>query len=51
MSDHYLVYCLRTLNGVRRKDHKVIKTRSMKSFNDTAFLADVSRINWEGVIS
>ena len=51
MSDHYLVYCLRKLNGARRKDHKVIKTRSMKNFDETAFLADVSRINWDGVVS
>ena len=27
MSDHYLVYCLRKLNGARRKHHKVIKMR------------------------
>ena len=51
MSDHYLVYCLRKLNGACRKDHKVIKTRSMKNFDETAFLADVSRINWDGVVS
>ena len=51
MSDHYLVYCLRKLNGARRKDHKVIKTRSMKNFDETAFFADVSRINWDGVVS
>ena len=51
MSDHYLVYCLRKLNGARRKDHKVIKTRSMKNFDETAFLADVSLIYWDGVVS
>ena len=31
MSDHSLIYCLRNLNGARRNDHKVIKTRSMKN--------------------
>ena len=51
MSDQYLVYCLRKLNGARRKDHKVIKTRSMKNCYETAFLADVSRINWDGVVN
>ena len=51
MSDHYLVYCLRKVNGARRKDHKVIKPKSMKIFDETAFLADVSRISWDGAVS
>ena len=42
MSDHYSIYCLKKLNGARRKDHKVIKTRSMNIFDATAFLTDVS---------
>ena len=51
MSGHYLVYCLRKLNGTRREDHKVIKTGSKKNHDETAFLADVSQINWGGVVS
>ena len=43
LSDHYLVYCFRKLNAAHRKDHKVIKTRSMKKFDETAFLTDVSQ--------
>ena len=50
MSDHCPVYCLRKLNGARRKDHKVIKARSMKNFDEAAFLADVSQINWDRVV-
>ena len=51
MSDHYLIYCLKKLNGARRKDHKVIKTRSMNIFDATAFLTDVSQINWNRTVS
>ena len=47
MSDHYMVYCIRKFNGAVEKDHKVIKTRKMKNFNEDAFLADVSGICWE----
>ena len=51
MSDHYLLYCLRKFSGAHRKDYKVIKTKSMKNFDETAFLADVSQINWDRVVS
>ena len=47
MSDHYMVYCIRKFNGAVEKDHKVIITRKMKNFNEDAFLADVSGICWE----
>ena len=47
MSDHYMVYCIRKFNGAVEKDHKVIKTRKMKNFNEDAFLSDVSGICWE----
>ena len=39
------IHCLRKLNGARRKDHKVIKTRSMRNFDATAFLINVPQIN------
>ena len=45
------IYCLRKLNGASRKDHKVIKTRSMKNFDATAFLTDLLQINWDGIVS
>ena len=51
MSDHYLVYCFRNLNGARRKDYKEIKTRSMKNLNETAFLIAVSQIIWDRIVS
>ena len=50
MSDHYMVYCIRKFNGTVDKDHKVIKTRKMKNFNEAAFLADVSGICWEQML-
>ena len=47
MSDNYMVYSTRNFNGAVEKDHKVIKTRKMKNFNEDAFLSDVSGICWE----
>ena len=51
MSDHYMVYCIRKFNGAVEKDHKMIKTRKMKNFNEDAFLADVSGICWEQMLT
>ena len=51
LSDHYLVYFIRKFNGAVEKDHKMIKTRKMKNFNEEAFLADVSAICWEQIIT
>ena len=34
-----MVYCIRKFNGAVEKDHKVIKTRKMKNFNEDAFLS------------
>ena len=49
MSDHYMVYCIRKFNGAVETDHKMIKTRKMKYFNEEAFLADVSGMRWEQI--
>ena len=51
MSDHYMVYCIPKFNGAVEKDHKMIKTRKMKNFNEDAFLADVSGICWEQMLT
>ena len=51
LSDHYLVYCIRKFNGAVEKGHKMIKTRKMKNFNEDAFLADVSGICWEHMLT
>ena len=37
MSDHYLVYCIRKLNGTLKREHKVITTRVMKRFSEKIF--------------
>ena len=47
LSDHYMVYCIRKLNGSISKNHKSIKTRNMKKFSEEAFLRDVASIDWE----
>ena len=51
LSDHYMVYCIRKFNRAVEKGHKMIKTRKMKNFNEEAFLADVSSICWEQMLS
>ena len=51
LSDHFLVYCIRKFNGAVNKGHKMIKTRKMKNFNEEAFLADVSGISWEQMLT
>ena len=50
MSDHYLVYCIRKLNGALKRDHKVITTRVMKRFSEIDFLDDVAKVPWEQVV-
>ena len=51
MSDHDMVYCIRKFNGAVEKGHKMITTRKMKNFNEESFLADVSGICWEQMLS
>ena len=51
LSDHYLVYCIRKFNGAVEKGHKMIKTPKMKNFSEEAFLADVSAICWEQMLT
>ena len=51
MSDYYVVFCVRKLNGTHGKDHKMIKTKSMKNFDETAFLADISQMSWDRLVS
>ena len=51
LSDHCMVYCIRKFNGAVEKSHKTIKTRKMKHFNEEAFLADVSGICWEQMLT
>ena len=42
-----MVYCIRKFDGAVKKDHKQIKTRNMKNFEEQDFLSDVSNIHWE----
>ena len=51
ISDHYMVFCVRKFDGALLKDRKITKTRSMKHFGESAFLAEVSNICWEGALS
>ena len=49
LSDHFMVYGIRKFDGAVKKDHKQIKTRSMKNFEEQDFLSDVSNIRWEHI--
>ena len=44
LSDHYMVCCKRKLNDAVGGSHRMIITRTMKNFNQVAFLADVACI-------
>ena len=46
MSDHIMVFCVRKLRAALEKNHKVIQARSMKTFNEKAFVVDVASIYW-----
>ena len=46
LSDHFMVFCIRKFEGGVIKDHKTIKTRRMKNFNEQMLLNDVVSINW-----
>ena len=50
MSDHYLVYCIRKLNGALKRDHKFITNRVMKRFSEIDFIDDVAKVPWEQVV-
>ena len=47
LSDHFMVYCIRKLNGSINKKHKSIKRRNMKKFSEETFLRDIASIDWE----
>ena len=51
LSDHYMVFCKRKLNGAVGGGHRMIITRNMKNFNQEAFLADVACICRETVVN
>ena len=51
MNDNYMVYCIRKFNGAVEKGHKMIKTRKMKNLNQESFLADLSGIFWEQMLT
>ena len=44
LSDHYMVYCIRKLNGSLTKGHKMIKTRKMNKFIGGDFLVEVASV-------
>ena len=50
MSDHYLVYCIRKFSGSLKCNHKIIKTRTVKSISQRDFLDDVAKAPSEQVV-
>ena len=51
LRDHYMVYCIRKFNGAVGRDHKIIKTRKMKNFDQDAFFSDVPKICWAHIVT
>ena len=51
LDDHYLVYCIRKLNGEATNDQKVFQTRKINKFEEGQFLNDVASICWESVVT
>ena len=50
LSDHYLVYCVRKFRGALKTKHKVVTTRQMKKFSESAFLQDLALIDWSLIL-
>jgi len=51
LSDHFLIYCSRKTVKGQINHHKVIKIRSLKNYNATSFVSDLSNLNWCDVTS
>ena len=50
LSDHYMIYCVRKFRGALKGQHKKIKTRQMKHFDETKFLDEISSIDWNSAL-
>ena len=51
LSDHYLVYAIRKFRGNIPCNHKMIKTRQMKNFNEELFLKDLVNVDWQQILT
>ena len=51
LSDHYLVYAVRKFRGAVKNNHKIIKTRQMKNYNEGLFLMDLASVDWRQLIT
>ena len=51
LSDHFLIYCIRKFRGGVKRQHKYITSGQLKNFDKTAFLSDLSQVNWEEIIA
>ena len=51
LSDHHLVYAIRKFRGNIPCNHKMIKTRQMKNFNDELFLKDLVNVDWQQILT
>ena len=47
MSDHYLAYAIRKFQGGSKRQHRVIKTRQMKHFDDKSVLQYLALVDWK----
>ena len=50
LSDHYTTFCCRKINfSLKSSSHQSIKYRSFKSFDENAFLQDLSVVPWSEI--
>ena len=48
-SDHYLVYVTRKFRGSIKANHKVVKSRQMKKFDEDLFISDLAKTDWSAI--
>ena len=51
LSDQYLVYAVRKFRGAVKNNHKIIKTRQLKNYNEVLFLMDLASVDWRQPIT
>ena len=51
LSDHFLVHAVRKFRGAVKNNHKIIKKRQLKNYNEELFLMDLAPVDWRQLIT
>ena len=49
IGDYYLVYVTRKFRGSIKANHKVVKSRQMKNFDEDLFISDLAKTDWSAI--